>query len=64
MNLLQEEVSQGQEEIKEVQDGLKKLLGMEEKEVVTSMGKNLEKLAQAFKKSMSAINSRLVLVWR
>ena len=61
MNLLQEEVSQGQEEIKEVQDGLKKLLGMEEKEVETLMGKNLEKLAKALNKSMTAINSQLVL---
>ena len=62
LNLLQAKVSKGQEEMKEVQDGLEKLLGMEEKEVVTPMGKNLEKLAKAFKRSMMAINSRLVLV--
>ena len=62
LNLLQEEVSQGQDKMKEIQDGLGNLLGLEEKEVIASMGKNLEKLAKAFKKSMTAINSRLVSV--
>ena len=60
LKLLQEEVSQGQEEMKVVQDGLEKLLGTEEKAIVTLMGKNLEKLAKALKKSMMAINSWLI----
>ena len=62
LNLLQEEVSQGQEEMKQIQEGFENLPGMEEKEVVAAMGMNLEKLAKAFKKSMTAINSRLVSI--
>ena len=62
LNLLQEEVSQGQEEMKVVQDGLEELLRTEEKEDVTLMGKNLEKLAKAFKKSIAKLLlTRMVL---
>ena len=48
--------------MKVVQEGLEKLLGSEEKEDVTLMGKNIEKLAKAYKKLIMLINPRLTSV--
>jgi hypothetical protein len=59
LNILQEEVDQGKEGIKTTQEGLEKLLGSTEREDISSMGKNLGKLASAYRKSMLGINTRL-----
>jgi hypothetical protein len=62
LNLLQEEVDQGKEGIKLTQEGLEKLSSSTEREDITSMGKNLGKLASAFRKSMLGINTRLIQI--
>jgi hypothetical protein len=53
LNILQHEVCHGKEEIKSIREGL------DQKEDVSQMGRNLEKLAKSYKKTMLAINSRL-----
>jgi hypothetical protein len=60
LNILQDEVNQGKEEIKVAREGLEGILNSPDKENARMTGKNLEKLARAYKKSMGAINARLI----
>jgi hypothetical protein len=62
INILQDEVDHGRQETKITREGPEKLLSSSEKQDVDVMGKNLEKLAVACKKSMGAINSMLTSV--
>jgi hypothetical protein len=62
LNILQDEVDQGKEEIKLAWEELEKISSSSEKEDVPMIGRNLGKLAGACKKSMVAINKRLIQV--
>jgi len=60
LNILQEEVYLGKEETKSTREGLERVLNLSIKEDVALMGRNLEKLAKAYKRSMGALNARLI----
>jgi hypothetical protein len=62
LNIIQEEVDQAREETRVFQIGIKRTLalGASAVEEVPKMNMNMEKLAKAFKKSMFAINDRLI----
>ena len=60
VNLLQHGVDQGKEEVKVAREEPEKILSSSKKEEFDLMGRNLEKLAKASKKSMLTINLRLI----
>ena len=62
LNLLQDEVSHGQEEMEVAREGLEKILGLAEKDNMSLTGENLEKLAKAHNESMKVVSSRVTLV--